>query len=88
MDANEILNSIDKVEVSTFDLNILPLLKIPFILLLIANLLFALILYLRIRILSDTFVTQENRRMKSVVVIYLIGSLVLSLFALLFLILS
>ena len=88
MDANEILNSIDKVEVSTFDLNILPLLKIPFILLLIANLLFALILYLRIRILSDTFVTQENRRIKSVVVIYLIGSLFLSLFALLFLILS
>ncbi len=88
MDANEILNSIDKVEVSTFDLNILPLLKIPFILLLIANLLFALILYLRIRILSDTFVTHENRRIKSVVVIYLIGSLFLSLFALLFLILS
>ncbi|HRZ84622.1 MAG TPA: hypothetical protein P5344_00670 [Candidatus Dojkabacteria bacterium] len=76
------------VEVNTFDFNLLPLLKVPFILLLIGNLFFALILYLRIRILSDTFVTFENRRIKSIVVIYLIGSLVLSLFALLFLILS
>lgn len=88
MVGNEILDSINMIEVNTFDFNMLPLLKVPFILLLIANLFFALILYLRIRILSDTFVTFENRRIKSIVVIYLIGSLVLSLFALLFLILS
>ncbi|HOZ44907.1 MAG TPA: hypothetical protein PLN39_02830 [Candidatus Dojkabacteria bacterium] len=88
MVGNEILDSINMVEVNTFDFNLLPLLKVPFILLLIGNLFFALILYLRIRILSDTFVTFENRRIKSIVVIYLIGSLVLSLFALLFLILS
>jgi hypothetical protein len=88
MVGNEILDSINMVEVNTFDFNMLPLLKVPFILLLIGNLFFALILYLRIRILSDTFVTFENRRIKSIVVIYLIGSLVLSLFALLFLILS
>ena len=88
MVGNEILDSINMVEVNTFDFNMLPLLKVPFILLLIGNLFFALILYLRIRILSDTFVTFENRRIKSIVVIYLIGSLILSLFALLFLILS
>lgn len=88
MVGNEILDSINMVEVNTFDFNMLPLLKVPFILLLIGNLFFALILYLRIRILSDTFVTFENRRIRSIVVIYLIGSLVLSLFALLFLILS
>jgi len=88
MVGNEILDSINMVEVNTFDFNLLPLLKVPFILLLIGNLFFALILYLRIRILSDTFVTFENRRIKSIVVIYLIGSLALSLFALLFLILS
>lgn len=87
-EANEILNNIDTVRFEPFELNLLPLLKIPLILLIIANLLFALILYFRIRILSDTFVTSQNRSVKSLVVIYLLGTFFFSLFAILFLVLS
>jgi len=87
-EANEILNNINTVKLEPFEFNLLPLLKVPFVLLLIANLLFALILYFRIRILSDTFVTSQNRKVKSIVVIYLLGTFFLSLFAILFLVLS
>lgn len=85
---NDILNSLYKVQVGTFEFNFLPLLKIPAILFLIGNLLFSLILYLRVRMLSDTFVVGDNKVVKSIVVLYLIATFLLTLAAMLFLILS
>jgi hypothetical protein len=85
---NEILNNLYTIQIGTIEFNFLPLLKIPAILFLIGNLLFSLILYLRVRMLSDTFVMGDNKIMKSIVILYLIATFLLSLVAMLFLILS
>ena len=85
---NEILNNLYTIQIGTIEFNFLPLLKIPAILFLIGNLLFSLILYLRFRMLSDTFVMGDNKIMKSIVILYLIATFLLSLVAMLFLILS
>jgi len=87
-EGNEILNSLNQVQVNSFEFNIIPFLKVPVILLLVANLLFSLILYLRIRILADTFVTGQNKIIKSIVVLYLILTFTATLLAILFLILA
>ncbi len=85
---NDILNNLYKVETSPLKFNLMPFLKIPSILILIGNLFLALILYLRVRMLSDTFVMEDNKKMKSIVVLYLIVTFLLTLLAMLFLILS
>ena len=85
---NEILNNLYTIQIGTIEFNLIPLLKIPVILLLIGNLFSALILYLRVRILTDTFVMEDSKKMKSIVVLYLIATLLLTLLAMLFLILS
>ncbi len=85
---NEILNNLYSIQIGTIEFNFFPLLKVPAILLLIGNLLFSLILYLRVRMLSDTFVMGDNKVMKSVIVLYLIATFLLTLLAMLFLILS
>ena len=85
---NEILNNLYTIQIGTIEFNFLPLLKIPAILFLIGNLLFSLILYLRVRMLSDTFVMGDNKIMKSIVILYLIATFLLSLVSMLFLILS
>ena len=85
---NEILNNLYTIQIGTIEFNFLPLLKIPAILFLIGNLLFSLILYLRVRMLSDTFVMGDNKIMKSIVILYLIATFLLTLLAMLFLILS
>jgi hypothetical protein len=87
-ETNEILNNLNSIQVGAFEFNFFPLLKVPAILLLIGNLLFSLILYLRVRMLSDTFVMGDNKVMKSVIVLYLIATFLLTLVAMLFLILS
>ena len=85
---NEILNNLYTIQIGTIEFNLIPLLKVPAILLLIGNLLFSLILYLRVRILTDTFVMEDSKKMKSIVVLYLIVTFLLTLAAMLFLILS
>ncbi len=87
-EVNDILNNLYRVEVGSFKFSLFPLLKVPVIIFLIGNLLFSLILYLRVRMLTDTFVMGDNKIMKSIVVLYLVVTFLLTLVAILFLILS
>ncbi len=68
--------------------NIFSLLKFPLIILVFANLLFAFLLFLRIRILSETVKTPQNKLVKSLVVLYLLFTIVGTLISLLFVVLS
>ncbi len=75
-------------QVGVFSINLLNILKIPLFLFLIGNLLFGLLLYLRVRILIDTFSSNENKMIQTIVLGYLLLTIVGSLLAVLFLILS
>jgi hypothetical protein len=50
--------------------------------------LFALMMYLRVRILSDTFSSPDNKIVKTVILIHLFVTLIGSLISLLFVVLS
>jgi hypothetical protein len=55
----------------TFSFNILTILKIPVILALLGNIFFAAMLFLRIRILADTFKSPRNKMVKGIMSIYI-----------------
>lgn len=55
----------------TFSFNILTVLKVPIILALLGNIFFAVILFLRIRILADTFKNPRNKMVKGIMSIYI-----------------
>ncbi len=89
----EIREVMDSVETPKLT-NELPKIKIqsivkaPLVLFILGNVLFSLILFLRTRLLSDTFSTSQNKIVKSVIVIYIITTVIGSLLALLFLVLA
>lgn len=92
-DMNQILDNMETKIVpegtsvaSTF--NFLDMLKIPLIFLLVANIFFSIILFLRLRILADTVSTTESRTIKRLILIYLTATMIGSLLAILFLILG
>lgn len=87
MDPFELLESLT-VPSPQMDFNFFGLLKIPVLLLLFGNMFFSLILYLRIRILSDTFSSPENKIVKTVILLHLFVTIIGSLISLLFVILS
>lgn len=91
-DVNELLDSITPGTVKGIDTT-LPtspeidfswLLKIPAIILLVGNIFFSIILFLRIRILDDTVTTAQSKLVKSLLTIYLITTVVGTLIAILF----
>lgn len=64
------------------------LLKGPGIIILLANIFFAILLFLRARILADTVVTAQSKLLKSIIVIYLAVTVIGTLLSILFLILA
>lgn len=87
-DANMFLDKLKIQQVGVLSINLLNILKIPLFLFLIGNLLFGLLLYLRVRILIDTFSSNENKMIQKIVFGYLLLTIIGSLLAVLFLILS
>jgi hypothetical protein len=71
-----------------FTITILSLFKIPFILLLLGNIFFVVLLFLRIRILADTFNSPNNRLIQAIMRAYIGIVVITSLIALLFLIIA
>ena len=85
--ANDFFNNYG-TDTGVFLINMLGLLKLPIIILLMGNLIFSLLLLLRVRILADTFSTPENRIVKTIMTVYVFLTLIGSLLSLLFLIIS
>lgn len=75
-------------EGDVFSFELLSVLKIPIIFILIGNILFATFLYLRVRILSDTYKTPRNKMVKQLMAIHMIVVIVGTLLSLLFVILT
>ena len=88
METTEVLGILDTNAGTGFTLSILSLFKIPFLLLLLGNILFVVFLYLRIKILADTFNSPNNRLIKSIIRAYIGITILSSLVALLFLVLA
>jgi len=87
-DAMEILNNLSGHSVNTINIGIVSLLKLPLIIILFGNVLFAVLLLLRVRILSETFETTDNKLIRYIVHIYLFTSVIGSIIALLFLLIG
>ncbi len=87
MDPYDIIDSLT-IDTPKIDFNLFGLLKIPAFIILFANMLFALMMYLRVRILSDTFSSPDNKIVKTVILIHLFVTLIGSLISLLFVVLS
>ncbi len=92
-DMNQILGSMENkiVPIGTpvvSALNLGDILKIPLIILLVVNIFFSIILFLRARILADTVSTSESRTIKGLILTYLTVTIIGSLLAILFLILG
>lgn len=85
---NDVLGILETGNETGFTFTILSLFKIPFILLLLGNIFFVILLFLRIRILADTFNSPNNRLIQSVLRAYIGIVIIASLVALLFLILA
>lgn len=88
MNPIEILNNLSFGSGDIFSLNILSILKIPIILTLLGNILFSTLLFLRVRILADTFKTPQNKIVKIVVGVHTVIVIVGTLLSLLFVILT
>jgi hypothetical protein len=84
---NDILGILDTNQTG-FTFTILSLFKIPFILLLLGNIFFVVLLFLRVRILADTFNSPNNRLIQSILRGYIGVVIITSLVALLFLIIA
>lgn len=84
----EILNNLSGNSMNTINIGIISLLKLPLIIILFGNVLFAVLLLLRIRILSETFETGDNKLVRGLVLFYLFTSVVGSIIALLFLLIG
>ena len=84
----EILNNLSGHSGDTINIGIVSLLKLPLVIVLFGNVLFAVLLLLRIRILSETFETTDNKLIRYIVHIYLFTSVIGSIIALLFLLIG
>jgi hypothetical protein len=87
MDIDDFLNNLGGSSES-LSFSITSLLKLPIILILIGNIFFAILLFLRVRILADTFQTPQNKTVKTVILLYIGTVLVGTLLSLLFVILT
>jgi len=84
----EILNNLSGHSGDTINIGIVSLLKLPLVIVLFGNVLFAVLLLLRIRILSETFETTDNKLIRYIVHFYLFTSVIGSIIALLFLLIG
>lgn len=70
------------------DLDFSWLLKGPGIVILIVNIFFAVLLFLRARILADTIATSQSKLVKSIIVLYVVFTMIGTFLTILFLILA
>jgi hypothetical protein len=84
-DVNSILDNLGKNPLGGLSINIVTLLKFPLVLILFGNVLFGALLFLRSRILADTFESSNIGIIKTVITIYLIATIIGSITAVLFL---
>jgi hypothetical protein len=87
MDTMEMLRQLE-FGGDAFSFDFLSVIKIPIIFILIGNILFATFLYLRVRILSDTYKSPRNKMIKQMMAIHMIAVIVGTLLSLLFVILT
>jgi hypothetical protein len=87
MDTIEMLKQLE-FGADVFSFELLSVLKIPIIFILIGNILFATFLYLRVRILSDTYKSPRNKMIKQMMAMHMIAVIVGTLLSLLFVILT
>ena len=85
---NDILNNLGKNPLEGIGINIIGLFKAPIVIVLIGNLLFAALLFLRSRILSDTFESSSNKVVKLIVSGYLVLTVIGSIVTVLFLLIG
>ena len=84
----EITNILDNIggdPLKGLGINFVGLLKLPVIVILFGNLLFAALLFLRSRILADTFESSNNKIIKIIISTYLVVTIIGSILAVLFL---
>ncbi|MBU1119979.1 hypothetical protein KKA50_02195 [Patescibacteria group bacterium] len=84
-DVNTMLDNLGKNPFSGLSINITGLLKFPLVIILFGNVLFAALLFLRSRILADTFESSSIGIIKTIITIYLIATIIGSIIAVLFL---
>jgi hypothetical protein len=87
---NESMNILQELSFNggAFSLNFLTILKVPIILALLGNIFFSAILFLRVRILADTFKTPRNKTVKQFIMLYIALVIIGTLLSLLFVILT
>jgi hypothetical protein len=83
-----IFDNLNKSRQDNISLNLSALLKLPVFVLLFGNILYALILLLRVRILADTFESNAGGKIKTLMYGYLALIVVGSLISLLFIVLG
>lgn len=78
---------LDKLTMQTpqIEFNGFALLKLPALMFLFIIMFFSLLLFLRVRILSDTFTSPDNRMIKTIVVLHLLLTIAGTLISLLLL---
>lgn len=88
METKDVLGIIEYNGNTGYTLSMLSLFKIPFLLLLLGNIFFVVLLYLRIKILADTFSSPNNRLIKSILRAYIGITILSSLVALMIIVLA
>jgi hypothetical protein len=86
--AKGILDNLGKNPLGGLSVNVATLLKFPLVLILFGNVLFAALLFLRSRILADTFESSHNTLIKVVISTYLTITVIGSIIAVLFLLIG
>jgi len=87
-DVTSMLDNLGKNPLGGLVVSAASLLKFPLILILFGNILFAALLFLRSRILSDTFESSSNTLIKVIISTYLIITIIGSIIAILFLLIG
>lgn len=87
-DINNILNGIGGKSLNGLGFSLVGLLKFPLIVILFGNILFAILLFLRSKILADTIDAAQAKLIKTIISIYLIITIVGSILAVLFLLIG
>ncbi|MHC1716629.1 MAG: DUF5657 family protein [Candidatus Dojkabacteria bacterium] len=86
--AKTFLDNLDGKQTELFSVSLMNILKIPLFLFLVGNILFSLLLFLRVRILVDTFKAPQNKTIQTITLAYVAITIIGSLLSALFLILS
>ena len=87
-DVNTMLDNLNKNPFGGLSINVASLLKLPLVLILFGNVLFAALLLLRSRILADTFESSSIGIIKAIITIYMIVTIIGSIIAVLFLLIG